>query len=439
MIHNAVRTTMPKYLHLLAVLVLWSLGLLVASPPARGQLAVASEDSQASVEQDIALTAATKLMAEYTATQRATVNAPNSDPNVERSMLIAAPQNLNPGLYEPLPIRPGFEATPGDDLNSPPESVNPSVDSLADPIDPAALEETVPQARVPFIEWESLGLDLSDTISNFGQGNRIITPILQGRLANGDPIFFTPGFNQFALPGLETVTHVPLTVAWEGDINDVSLAVGGGLDIYNRLPLDTHFDAKASVPIGDANLSFSLEQGPYLFNAQTLENGISSWRYGPDLFWQIDSQTTLFSLLRIGHFNDGNFEQQSFSRLERTFWGEAAIAANLFNWSFQQNLEATSGYFSPPDFLVASLEVSWEKEIFENISCRAAASVGQQRLNGAWASGYGHQAICDLDVIPGIAFDFGYNFNNVGNGQTFLAEESAFNNFEWVGGVKTQF
>ncbi|MEO0885550.1 MAG: hypothetical protein AAFY54_06390 [Cyanobacteria bacterium J06648_10] len=362
------------------------------------------------------------------ATDSRTVAESLDDNTVTSPILIAAPQNLNPGLHEPPPALPIIpEADP---------SANPS-DDLSEP---AALEAITPQVHVPFIEWESLEIDVSDSLSNFGQGNRILTPIFRGQLANGDAISLSPGFNQFEMPTIESVTHIPLTVAWEGDINDVSLAIEGGLDIYNRLPLDTHFDAQVSVPLGNAaTLSMAVEQGPYLFNAQTLENGISTWRYGPNIFWQIDPKTTLFSLVRLGHFNDGNFEQQSFSRLERTFWGEAAIAANLFNWSFQQDLETTSGYFSPPDFLVASLEVSWEKEIIEDVSCRVAANLGQQRLNGSWATGYGHQALCAFDFIPGLPFDFGYNYSNVGNGQTFLSDESAYNNFEWVGGVTIQF
>ncbi|MEM9089545.1 MAG: hypothetical protein AAGC93_12460 [Cyanobacteria bacterium P01_F01_bin.53] len=366
--------------------------------------------------------------------------------NHRDATLIAAPQNLNPGLQiQPVlpPISPEPEVVPQSSEEDPvlaPE-VNPESTPDVKPDEPGQVgDEGSLESAVPFLEWDELEIDFSDASSNFGQGNRLLTPVLSGHLANGDKVFVSSGFNQFALPDLEAVRHVPVTLGWEREIENVTLAVSGGLDIYNRLPLDTHFNVSASIPVGSAaNLTLSLEQGPYFFNAQTLENGISMWRFGPDLFWQIDPDTTFFSLVRFGDFNDGNFEQQSFSRLERKFWGDAAIAANVFNWRFQENFEATSGYFSPPDFLVASLEVSWEKEIIDDISCRVAASVGQQRLNGSWALGYGHQASCALGFLPGFDFDLGYNFSNVSNGQSFLAEESAFNNFEWVGGVKTEF
>lgn len=367
-------------------------------------------------------------------------------PNVVHrdAALIAAPQNLNPGLQiQPVlsPTSPGPEVMPLEAVEPVLAPSAPDADPDSAPgIEPGEGDEDSIESAGPFLEWDDLEIDFSDTLSNFGQGNRLLTPVLSGHLANGDKVFVSSGFNQFALPDLETVRHVPVTLGWERDIENVTLAVSGGLDIYNRLPLDTHFNVSASIPVGSAaNLTLSLEQGPYFFNAQTLENGISMWRFGPDLFWQIDPDTTFFSLVRFGDFNDGNFEQQSFSRLERKFWGDAAIAANVFNWRFQENFEATSGYFSPPDFLVASLEVSWEKEIIDDISCRVAASVGQQRLNGAWALGYGHQASCALGFIPGFDFDLGYNFSNVGDGQTFLAEESAFNNFEWLGGLKMKF
>ena len=263
---------------------------------------------------------------------------------------------------------------------------------------------------------------------------------MRGKLANGNIISIEPGFNRFSLSDLETVYHVPLTVGWEGAINDVNLAAAGGIDIFNRLPLDTHFDGKVSFPVSnDATLSLNLTQGPYLFNAQTLENGISSWRYGPDLFWQIDSKTSLFSLLRIGNFSDGNLEQQSFSRLERQLREDLSISLNVFNWSFAQDLESQSGYFSPPDFLVATGEVAWEAHIADYLSCRLAGSAGQQRLNGSWVLGYGHQAVCDIEILPSVQMDFGYNYSNVSNGQSVDPGDSAYNNWQVVGGLRSTF
>ncbi len=353
-------------------------------------------------------------------------------------LLISGPYNFNPDLEQPSLVLPNHLISPdvsADELREPLDSGEPTDLKKIDnpnslPVEHSAL----------LIEWDDLEVDLSNSVSNSSQSNRLITPTFRGHLVNGNTVTFSPGFNQFFLRNVDPVLHVPLTVGWEGAIDSVDLTVGGGLDIYNRLPIGTHFNAKASLPLWTgATVSMSFDQSPYLFNAQTLENGISVWRYGPDLFWQIDPKTTLFSLVRIGNFSDGNFEQQSFSRLEREVFGNSAIAANLFNWSFQQNLEVTSGYFSPPDFLVASLELSWETEIAENINCRVAGSVGQQRLNSSWVVGYGHQALCSFEVIPGMDFDFGYNFSSVGNGQSVVLGESAYSDFQMLGSVRTQF
>ncbi|MEO1401619.1 MAG: hypothetical protein AAFV72_10290 [Cyanobacteria bacterium J06635_1] len=342
-----------------------------------------------------------------------------SEPN---SILIAAPQNLNPGLYQPPPIP---EVAP---VNEPENEIPPPDSEASD--EPSASA----------ILWEDLELDISDSFSNFGQANRLVTPTLRGQLPNGNTVSVAPGFNRFAQTDLETVYHVPLTVGWQGQLDEVSLKVGGGLDFFNRLPVAAHFDAKASIPIGPgATLSMTVEQGPYLFNAETLENQISAWRYGPDLYWQIDPHTSFFSLLRLGHYSDGNWEQQSFSRLERRLGDEAALSLNVFNWHFQQDLEQSSGYFSPPDFLVATAELTWQKEIVEELSCGLSGSLGQQRLEGDWTLAYNYQALCTVDITPSLQADLGYRFSNVSHGQSGLAGESAYNNRQILAGVRSQF
>lgn len=363
------------------------------------------------------------------------INDQINDPiNSTEPVLLAAPENLNPGLYWPRsPVELPSEQDPNE---TDPELLEPE-NAAADPDN---VETADAEADAKRIAWDDLEIDISDSGTNFGQGNRLITPVLTGTLPNGNTLTLSPGFNRFALPDLETVYHIPLTVGWKGAINDVVLEAAGGIDLFNRLPVDTHFKGKAAYPVGNsATVSVNLEQGPYLFNAKTLENGISTWRYGPDLFWQIDEKTSLFSLLRLGHFSDGNREQQSFSRIERKFAKDFAVALNAFNWRFQQNLEANSGYFSPPDFLVLSAEISWQKAITDDLSCRLAGNIGQQRLNGAWALGYGHQALCSVDITPAIQADLGYSFSNVSNGQSVLPGDSAYNDFQILGGIRSSF
>jgi hypothetical protein len=178
-----------------------------------------------------------------------------------------------------------------------------------------------------------------------------------------------------------------------------------------------------------------VEQGSYKFNAQTLENQITSWRYGPQLSWQIDPKTSLFSSLRFGNYNDGNFEQQSFTRIERKF-GEFFLAANLFNWSYQHDYAQESGYFSPPDFLVYTGEVGWEGRISNFLRCRVAASLGQQRLNGEFDKANSYQGHCTTNISPNLDADLGYIYSNVQNGET---GGSTYNNQSFTGVLRVKF
>ncbi|WP_225894255.1 hypothetical protein [Atlanticothrix silvestris] len=154
-------------------------------------------------------------------------------------------------------------------------------------------------------------------------------------------------------------------------------------------------------------LSFSLFVTP----------SVTAWRFGPDLYWQIDRDTSLFSSLRLGNYSDRNFEIQSFSRLERKF-GQFSVAANLFNWSYDRNLERTSGYFSPPDFLVYNAEVAWEGQVFDFLRCRLSANLGQQRLNGEFDYANTYQSRCTAKFSPSIEADLGYSLSNVRNQDT---------------------
>jgi hypothetical protein len=153
------------------------------------------------------------------------------------------------------------------------------------------------------------------------------------------------------------------------------------------------------------------------------------------LYWQIDPKTYLFSLLRLGNYNDGNFEQQSFTRLERKV-GEFFVAANLFNWSYTNDVQETSGYFSPPDFIVYTGEVGWEGPIFDFLRCRVTASLGQQRLNGNFDNANNYEGRCTTKISPTVDADFGYTFSNVQNRQT---GGSAYNNQSFTGVLRVKF
>ncbi len=185
----------------------------------------------------------------------------------QKSILIAAPENFNPGLRLPPPKIP--------DNLSPPSTSTESVK--------------------PFAILENLQIDFRNDSDNFGQHNLFIEPTFHFKLHNGNKIFFKTGLDFFEQRGVESVTNIPLQIGWQGKVGQVTLQTAAGVDIFNRLPTAINFNAKVEAPIFPPKLSSSgrlisvlivsanLEQSPYKFNAQTLENQITAWRFGPDL------------------------------------------------------------------------------------------------------------------------------------------------------------
>ncbi|MBD2493784.1 hypothetical protein [Nostoc sp. FACHB-280] len=321
-------------------------------------------------------------------------------------ILIAAPENFNPGLRVPPPL-------PKPPVIKPPEKPSP----------PPASKPEKPTKPVVL---EGIQTNFRNDADNFGQRNLFIEPTLQWRSPNGNKIFLTTGFDLFEQRGVESVTNIPVKLGWQGKIREATLHTTAGVDFFDRLPTAINFNAKVELPIvppkvsnsgkllSSVTISANVDHSPYKFNAQTLENQITAWRFGPDLYWQIDRYTSLFSSLRLGNYNDGNFEIQSFSRLERKF-GQFSVAANLFNWSYSHNNESTSGYFSPPDFLVYNAEVAWEGEIADFLRCRLFATLGQQRLNSEFDNAYGYGSRCTVKFSPILEADLDYSFSNVRN------------------------
>ncbi|MGJ5630077.1 hypothetical protein [Nostoc sp. CALU 1950] len=331
-------------------------------------------------------------------------NEPNfGDLKFSIPFLMAAPENFNPDLRLP-PVLP-----------KPPQNSSPPTTST--------------EPEMPDAVLESIDTNYRYDTDNFGQTNFFLEPTIKFRLNNGNKIFFKTGFNFFEQRGVESVTNFPLQIGWQGKIGQVTLQTAGGVDVFNRLPTAINLNAKVEAPISPPQVSSSgqllsavilsgnLEQGPYKSNARTLENQITAWRFGPDLYWQIDRDTSLFSSLRLGSYNDGNSEVQSFSRLERKF-GQFSLAANLFTWSYDRDLERTSGYFSPPDFLVYNGEVAWEGDIANFLRCRLAANLGRQRLKGEFDNANTYQTRCTVKLSPNIEADLGYSFSNVRNQET---------------------
>ncbi|WP_236141110.1 hypothetical protein [Nostoc sp. CMAA1605] len=339
----------------------------------------------------------------------------------QKPLLIAAPENFNPGLQIPTPL-----PKPTPILLPPP---------------------TASEPVKPFAVLESIETNFRNDTDNFGQHNLFIEPKFQFRLPNGNKILFSTGFDFFEQRGVESISNIPVTIGWQGKLEQVTLQTAAGIDIFNRLPTAINFHAQVESPIVKPEvsasgklvsgliLSVNLDKEPYKSNAQTLENQISAWRFGPNLYWQIDGNTSLFSSLRLGNYSDGNSEIQSFSRLERKF-GQFSVAANLFTWSYDRNVERTSGYFSPPDFLVYNAEVAWEGNMINFLRCRLSANLGQQRLNGEFDHANSYQTRCTVKVSPEIEADLGYNFSNVRKQDT---GGSAYGGDSFTGQLRVKF
>ena len=343
-------------------------------------------------------------------------------PSKPLPQLMAAPENFNPGLRLPPP---------------PPQASPPPSQSPASP-------STEPVT--PVVKLESLTTNFRRDADNFDQHNLFIEETAQFRLRNGNHFRIKTGFNSFEERGFESVTNIPLHVEWEGKIDRVNLTVGGGVDLFDRLPTALNLNAKAELPLAmkvspsgqlqsGVIVSAAVEQGPYKANAQTLDNQITAWRFGPSIYWQIDPKTSLYSALRLGSYNDGNFEEQSFSRLEHKI-GQFSVAANVFNWIYTHDVQETSGYFSPRDFLVYTGEVAFEGNVFEKLRCRVAAALGRQRLGGDWTNGNSYQARCTAKFSPNVDADFGYGYSNVRNRDT---GGSAYNNQSFTGQLRIRF
>ncbi|MBD2041061.1 hypothetical protein [Microcoleus sp. FACHB-672] len=341
-------------------------------------------------------------------------------------ILIAGPENFNPKLRLPPP--------------PPPEPPKPPPEAK-----PASTEpKTESEPANPFAVLENLQIDFRDDKDNYGQHNQIIEPTFQFGLQNGQKIRFRTGWNTFDQSYKDDITNIPLQIGWEGKIGTYNLRVAGGVDLFSRLPTALNFNAQVDKPIftnlspaGNLDsglfLTGMVEQGPYKFNAQTLENLITAWRFGPNIYWQIDRYTSFFSLYRFGFYNDGNYEQQSFSRLERKI-EQFFLAANLFTWSYENDPQ--KGYFSPPDFLVYNGEVGWEGNIFKFLKCRLFANLGKQRLNGKIDDASTYQARCTTKISPNVEADFGYGYSNVRNA---ITGESAYNNRSLTGQLRVKF
>jgi len=230
--------------------------------------------------------------------------------NKEQNIILASPNQFNPSLRipdpEPLPIE------------------KPTTTPKSEP------------TMVDYAVLDSMTTNFQNDNDKSGQRSQIIEPMWKWRFKDGTIVGLQTGFNSFDLAGKKSIYNFPLQFIVEKKLGSLKLNARGGIDIYDRLPTTVNFELNASLPILNGVTLFGfLEQKPYKSNVDTIENQINIRRFGPNIYWQIDPETSLFSLYRWGNYSDGNNDQQSFSRLERKS-GQFAIAANLFTWFYDR-------------------------------------------------------------------------------------------------------
>ena len=232
---------------------------------------------------------------------------------IKQNLQANGAENFNPSLEVPpvIPIAP-----PNPKPEEPKESI-------------------IPVSKLEKMKLENIQTDFSNEQDNNGQRNQFIQTTSQFRMNNGQKFLFKTGANSFVMPGVESVTNIPFQIGWEGKINTIKIQPSIGIDLFNRLPIAINLHLNAEVPIAPTlTLSVAIDHEPYKSSAKVLENRISSWRYGPSLYWQIDPKTSLFSMYRRGNYNDGNTENLShfLPMLTRHYKSKNRVVKNNHFW-----------------------------------------------------------------------------------------------------------
>lgn len=342
-------------------------------------------------------------------------------------ILIAAPENFNPQLR-----------LTSEQVSPPQRQPTPTVQPTSQPTPTTPVQ--------PAFVLESIQTGFRRDMNSSQQENQMIEPVFQFRLFNGEKIKLKTAFNKLSQTKFASLTNIPLQFGWEGKTGKYTIKLGAGIDLFNRLPTTLNFNAQIDRPIAvKLNPDYSLksglflsavvEQGAYKTSVKTLENRITAIRSGFNTFWQIDPNTSFFGSYRVGLYNDGNFEQQIFNRLEHK-WGEFWFAGNVFAWKYTSDRQGSSGYFSPVSSLVYNGEIGWGKNIFPFLNCRLNTTLGRQRVNGGKSGGTGYQTRCTVKISPNIALDLGYS---LGKSHNLMTGESLYNNQTLTGQLQIKF
>ncbi|NJL10514.1 MAG: hypothetical protein HC908_11025 [Calothrix sp. SM1_7_51] len=192
-------------------------------------------------------------------------------------------------------------------------------------------------------------------------------------------------------PGFKPVAIYPVRLGYEGYFPQFILQAGVTANTFDRLPSAVGADASLSIPVKPGLfIGGRIERTPMKYAPSVLETPEKTTftSYGPNLYWQVDSKTTLTSFFNFIQYNDGNRSQLSYSKLKRDIGAGFSVAANLVTSSFERDASLTSGYFSPPDFLIYNGEIGWQGDITKNINFRVQFNLGEQRLQGEYSTAF---------------------------------------------------
>ncbi len=186
-----------------------------------------------------------------------------------------------------------------------PENIIPSSEPKIDPPQQLPIEDFFPPDAFPSensesqdktselnIDLENIEIKFKQEQDNFGKNNQFITKYINFSLENADKLKFTTGYNTFLKTGTEQVVNIPLLATWRKNAKDFNLELTGGVEFFDRLPTDFTLKAKIERKINlnanEANkqssfmvITGNFQREPYKFNAQSLQNEIVAWRFGP--------------------------------------------------------------------------------------------------------------------------------------------------------------
>lgn len=333
------------------------------------------------------------------------------------------------------------ESIPPPSPGAPPSTTSPESpsapgvppDQNKTPPPPTSTPPVPPQAPVAagvFVP-DSLQNDFSFQSDNYGLHIYGFEPTMRFRLRNGNRISFKTGFTRLDnQTGFKAVTIYPFRLGWEGNITDrVTLRTGATAYVFDRLPTAMGADAGLTIRVApNLLIGATVERTPMKYAPSVLERPQKTTftSYGPNIYWQINRYTSLASFFNFLEFNDGNTAQLSYTKLKRDI-GQFSVAANLVTDSFARDASLTSGYFSPPDYLIYNAEVGWQGNLTKYLNLRLQFNYGQQRLQGEFSKALYYEAQLTANLGPDVDAFIKYSYGELDQ-ITYFRQRGATNN-----------